>query len=70
MEDKTLICDALMQTLRLTRNHRNLVELRYEKLSDSEERVTAIWDKGGFKVINVSLDSGSAMIRDIMRQID
>lgn len=68
-EDKQEICNLLAQTLRATRNHHDLVELKYEYRGPDNELVTIIWEHGKQQV-NVSMDSGTAMIRDIMRAID
>lgn len=71
MEDKQAICDALTKTLMLTRNHSDLDCLTYESDEDHEMEFVTVRRKGGTtKRINVSLDSGTAMIRDIMRAID
>ena len=74
MEDKKLICEELCKVLQLTRNNHDLVALRYEEIGSHEELVIAEWkDKNGHRSgisINVTADSGTAMIRDIMRCID
>lgn len=70
MEDKNLICQELARVLKLTRNQSDLEGLYYEILDNNEEIVTAVWTGGGKKRIGVSMDSGTAMIRDIMRAID
>lgn len=70
MEDKNLICEELAKLLKLTRNQSDLKALNYEILDNGDEIVTAEWDNGGRRIINVSMDSGTAMIRDIMRAID
>lgn len=70
MEDKQAICDALAATLRLTRNHSDLDRIEYE--NDEElglEFATIYWNGGYSREVNVSLDSGTAMIRDIMKVI-
>jgi hypothetical protein len=71
-EDKQMICNALALTLRLTRNQNDLKYLRYYKLKEDpvQERVDVIWDNGAKKIINVTLDSGTTMIRDIVNRID
>lgn len=70
-ENKPLICDWLLATLVMTRNLHDLRSLIYKKDPESgEETVTASFDGGGSKIINVTADSGTAMIRDIMRHID
>ncbi len=73
-EDKQAICDALLYTLQLTREHHDLVELVYQKRVNDQyydELVTAVWggDARAQKTINVTADSGIAMIRDILRYI-
>lgn len=71
MEDKQAICDALAATLRLTRNHSDLDRIEYE--NDEElglEFATSYWNGGTLRRTNVTMDSGSAMIRDIMKVID
>lgn len=71
MEDKQAICDALAATLRLTRNHSDLDRLEYENDKKHDvEFVTIRWNGGTSRKVNVSLDSGTAMIRDIMKVID
>ena len=70
MEDKDLICKELAKLLKLTRNQSDLKALRYEILDNGEEIVTVEWEGGGRKVVCVSMDSGTAMIRDIMQAID
>ena len=64
-EDKQNICDLLGKTLQATRNHHDLVALKYEILDNDKELVTIQWENG-FQKVNVSMDSGTAMIRDIM----
>ena len=65
MEDKQKICDLLLPALQATRNLHDLQELEY-----SEER-DLVYAKfpSGTKVVNVAMDSGTAMIRDIVKQI-
>ena len=70
MENKDLICNELAKLLKLTRNQSDLKALKYEIFDNGEEIVTVEWESGGRKVVGVSMDSGTAMIRDIMRAID
>ena len=65
-EDKQAICDALSKALQLTRGFHDLVGLRYQK-NGFEEYVTFVYLGGEGAPINVTADSGEAMIRDIMR---
>lgn len=57
-----------MPALQGTRNLYDLVELKYEK-DGYNEIVTAIFRNGYKKYATVSMDSGTAMIRDIVGQI-
>lgn len=66
MEDLQKVCDLLTDTLRETRNLRELKKLYYDK---STEIVTATFECGGIKIANVAGDSGTAMISDIIRQV-
>ena len=66
MENKRTICALLLKTLRATDNARDLVSLTY---SADEEVVTALFESGGKRVINVHMYSGTAMIRDIMNHL-
>lgn len=65
-EDKQEICSLLCKALRATINARDLVSLSYYP---ENEIVIACFRAGGTKQINVALDSGTAMIRDIMRHL-
>lgn len=65
MENKTEICNELCKVLQLTRDACDLVSLDYDpKL----EVVTAVF-AGGKRKINVAMDSGTAMIRDIVNHL-
>ena len=68
-ENKQEICSKLLDTLQNTRNLYDLVSLEYKRISEYEERVTAVFANWHQKVVNVSMDSGTAMIRDIIKQI-
>lgn len=67
-EDKQLICDLLVPALQKTRNLYDLVSLKYECHADNE-MVTATFSSGYTKVVNVSMDSGTSMIRDVIGTI-
>lgn len=55
MENKQRILDLLLPALQETRN---LYELVYAKFAS-----------GNYKIVNVALDSGTAMIADVIKQI-
>lgn len=66
MEDLQKVCDLLTETLKATRNLNELEKLEYQKNS---EIVIATFINGNIKKVNVMLDSGTAMITDIIKQI-
>ena len=68
-EDKQTICDHLCKALRATSYGRDIVVLTYAALSETEERVIATYKSCYSREINVSCDSGYAMIRDIMKNV-
>ncbi len=68
MENKQEICNLLCKALQATRDQYDLKELIYEEVSEDVQQVHIIYSEGGTSV-NVSLDSGIAMIRDILRHI-
>lgn len=65
-EDKQKICDLLLKALQETRNLYDLTDLQYDPGKDV---VIATFDNGYTKTANVACDSGTAMIRDIIKQI-
>ena len=67
MEDKQAICIALTKALRLTRQFEDLGYLEYD---DKSETVQVKFENGGARRIRVGLDSGYAMIKDIVNHID
>lgn len=65
-EDKQIICDLLLPALQATRSLFDLKKLQYDP---DKEIVTAYFDNDWTKVVNVSADSGIAMIKDIIKHI-
>lgn len=63
MEDKQRICDLLLVTLQATRGAQDVVSMVYD---GEAELVVITFLSGGKRIINVAMDSGTAMIRDIM----
>lgn len=66
MENKQHICNLLLPVLQATRNLHDLKELTY---NPKTELVTATFTTGYRKIANVAMDSGTSMIRDIIKQI-
>lgn len=65
-ENRQEICKNLLPVLRMTRGLYDLLNLTFDP---ETELVTATFLSGGTKKANVALDSGVAMICDIIRQI-
>lgn len=66
MENKQRICELLLPALQETRNLHDLANLTYD---EEREMVIAEFTSGNVKRANVAMDSGTAMIRDIIYQI-
>ena len=69
MENKKEILDLLLPCLQATRNLHDLAGLDYTEDEYGNETVTATFGNGYQKRANVTADSGTAMIRDILSQI-
>ena len=70
IEDKELILNWLLGTLRCTVAGSDLVNIRYEQLNNGDELAVLIYNNGYRKTINITADSGIAMIRDITRGME
>lgn len=64
-EDKQHICDLLLETLNATNEYAKLEALTYVP---EEDIVNAVFENCTIPV-NIKFDSGSAMVRDIMRAL-
>lgn len=64
-EDKQEICTRLRIALNATREYSNIDVMIYKKKENGDETVYACFPNCT-KEINVSADSGAAMIRDIV----
>ena len=70
MENKQYITHALYDLLTLTSEYSSeLVRLEYVK-TDAEEVVVAEFRSGATKTINVHMDSGIALIRDVLKRLE
>ena len=66
MENKQAICDALTETLKLTRNCEDIIRIEYNPNTEC----ALICCKGADPIpVNVACDSGTALILDIMRRL-
>jgi len=80
-ENKQLICDKMLALFQATRHFYDLVSLTYVYNWDEErqchinedfpatEYVIATFNNGYQKYVNVSIDSGYAMIKDVLKGI-
>lgn len=68
-ENKQEILDKLCVTLKLTRDQHSLTRIDYERFEDGTEIAVLSYEGNGKKSINISMDSGIAMIRDITRYL-
>ncbi|MDE6956653.1 MAG: hypothetical protein K2O96_00925 [Lachnospiraceae bacterium] len=66
MENKQKICGLLLPALQETRGLNDLVDLEYVPEQDI---VLATFASGAVKGINVAMDSGMAMIMDIIKHV-
>ena len=67
LEDKQHICDLLLPALQATRQLHDLKALEY--FPERDGFVVAYFRNGSNRMVNVAMDSGIAMIRDICREI-
>lgn len=68
MENHQVICMLLCLTLRETRQYSDLESLDYAKKGEGRY-VIARFVNGGYRKINVTMDSGIAMIKDILKYL-
>lgn len=68
-ENKAKICKKLFELLTMTRDQEALVSLEYTTTETLDEAVVATYRSGRKQVINVSMDSGIALIRDVVRAL-
>ena len=75
MENKKEICDALFPVLKMTKNLQNLkgLEYRHDSVSGTEVVICTFTDelqtKEHMVIVDVTADSGIAMINDLICQI-
>ena len=69
MENKQEICNLLCAALRATRDQSDLTDVIYRQMPNDNEIVTLFYENGHKRSINVNMDSGIAMIRDVLRGV-
>ena len=67
-EDKEKITKALLPILQITNNGQDIKDIEYIKTEHSEY-VTVTYKNDYTKIADVTADSGTALIGDVMRQI-
>lgn len=68
MEQKQEILNALLAAIQLTRAGDDVTALRFDP---KEEKVHVDFENGkDGRIINVAMDSGIAMLRDVLNNID
>lgn len=65
-ENMQKICDSLLRTLRTTWRGSDIVDIRYDA---AKEEAVVLWDNASVRRINVAMDNGLAMIRDIVNHL-
>lgn len=70
MENKQEICNELCKVLQMTRDGTDIVRLIYcSQGLEYPESVIVQYKNGYSKEINVHMDSGCEMVKDIMRNV-
>lgn len=67
-DDKAAITQALLPVLQMTRDHADLVSLEYSK-TKNRETVTASYKNHYHVAIDVTADSGIALIIDVITKL-
>ena len=66
MEDKQQICNLLCKTLQATRNACDLERIHYHMMPSGDEFAILEFEHGK-KEVCISMDSGTAIIKDIVK---
>jgi len=66
-ENKKEIIKALLPVVQLTRNGADVKDMKYRLYDTGEEIVEIRFICGAVKKVNVHMDSGTAMIRDVCK---
>lgn len=65
-ESKATICHAFAEALQTTVNGQDVVDIEYHMLADGTEVAFVVFKNGAKKGINITADSGTAIMRDIL----
>lgn len=69
MENKSNIVQRLHLCLLATRAGEDVADMQYFKFDDGVEWVTIIFKDGSSRPVNVTADSGIAMIQDVVKAL-
>lgn len=69
-ENKQAICASLLQTIQKTRAGKGIYTMEYIKTESGAETVKVVFVGGYIQYINVTFDSGIALIKDVMKEIN
>ena len=69
-EDKQNVINYLFAALKQTVAGVDLESIRYEQLTNGDEIAVLMYENGYRKSVNISCDSGLALMRDILRAIE
>lgn len=72
MYDKKEIVEAFLPVLQMTEDFKDLIDLEYQIRTNGNfqrETVIATFENGCTKEVNVTYDSGFAMLKDIVKQL-
>ena len=69
-ENKETIIQLLLQALKFTVAGVDIEQIRYEQLTNGDEIAVIMYTNGYRQSVNISADSGLALMRDILRAID
>lgn len=73
MENKAEIVKAFLPVLQMTEYFNDLVDLEYQLKTDGKfksKKVIATFNNGCTKEANVTYDSGFAILKDILKQLE
>ena len=70
MEDKKVICELLTKTLQATRNGKSIASIIYNREGNGEEYATINFNNGFSRRVCVTADSGTSLIKDVLRGMD
>lgn len=68
-EDKAKICRAFCEALKLTRIGENLTTIQYIE-EENKETVLLVFNEKCYIEVDVTADSGIAMMKDILRALN